>query len=63
MARGSLLSVESKTTLVFMFLGLTAWYVLQLFIESDPLDVAVLLGIGVVLPLAINEARRRSGTG
>jgi hypothetical protein len=62
MARESLLSVESKTTLVFMFLGLTAWYVLQLFIENDALDLALLLGIGVVLPLAINEARRRSET-
>jgi hypothetical protein len=62
MARETLLSVESKTTLVFMFLGLTAWYVLQLFIENDALDLGLLLGIGVVLPLAINEARRRSET-
>jgi uncharacterized membrane protein YjjB (DUF3815 family) len=59
MARESLLSVESKTTLVFMFLGLTGWYVLQFFVENDALDLIILLGIGVVLPLAINEARRR----
>jgi thiol:disulfide interchange protein len=62
MARESLLSVESKTTLVFMLLGLTTWYVLQLFVENDALDLALLLGLGVVLPLAINEARRRSET-
>jgi thiol:disulfide interchange protein len=62
MGRESLLSVESKTTLVFMLLGLTGWYVLQFFVENDALDLVVLLGIGVVLPLAINEARRRSET-
>ena len=62
MARESLLTVKSKTTLVFMFLGLTAWYLVQIFAESDVLNLAALLGIGIVLPLAINEARRRSTT-
>jgi len=62
MTRESLLSIESKTTVVFMFLGLTAWYVLQFLTESDVLELGALIGVGVVLPLAINEARRRSET-
>jgi hypothetical protein len=62
MTRESLLSTESKTTVMFMFLGLTAWYLLQFVTESDALELGALIGVGVVLPLAINEARRRSET-
>jgi hypothetical protein len=62
MARESWLTAESRTTLVFMFFGLTAWYFVQIFAESDVLNLAVLLGVGVVLPLVINEARNRSTT-
>ena len=60
MGREPLLTTETKTTLVFMFLGLTAWYILRNFAADDVLELGVLLGIGVVFPLAINEARRRS---
>jgi len=45
-----------------MFLGLIARYVVQIFAESDVLELGALIGVGVVLPLAINEARRRSET-
>lgn len=62
MARDPLLTIESKTTLVFMFLGLTAWYLVRIFAASDVLELGALLGVGVVLPVAVNEARRRSGT-
>lgn len=61
-AREPVLTTETKTTLVFMFLGLTAWYLVRIFAASDVLELGSLLGVGVVLPLAINEARRRSGT-
>jgi len=62
MAREPLLTTETKTTLVFMFLGLTTWYLVRIFAASDVLELGALIGVGVVLPLAINEARRRSGT-
>lgn len=60
MARNPLLTTETKTTLAFMLLGLTAWYLVGRFAASDVLELGALLGIGVVLPLVINEARRRS---
>jgi len=62
MSREPVLTTETKTTLGFMFLGLTAWYLVGIFAASDVLELGALLGVGVVLPLAINEARRRSGT-
>jgi hypothetical protein len=62
MARAPLLTTESKTTIVFMFLGLTTWYLVGIFAPSDVLELGALLGVGVVLPLAINEARRRTET-
>jgi thiol:disulfide interchange protein len=62
MAHEPLLATETKTTLVFMLLGLTAWYLVRIFAASDVLELGALLGVGVVLPLDINEARRRSGT-
>ena len=60
MPRGRLLAPETRVTLVFMFLGLTAWYLVGIVADSDLLEVGALLGIGVVLPTLINEWRRRS---
>jgi hypothetical protein len=62
MAPEPLLTTETKTTLVFMFLGLNAWYLVWRFAASDVLELGTLMGVGVILPLAINEARCRSGT-
>jgi hypothetical protein len=62
MAREPLLTTETKTTLVFMFLGLTAWSLVRIFAASDLLELGALIGVGVILPLVINEARRRSVT-
>jgi hypothetical protein len=62
MAREPLLTTETKTTLVFMILGLTAWYLVRISAASDVLELGALIGVGVILPLAINEARRQSGT-
>ena len=62
MSRDPLVAPEMRVTLVFMFLGLTAWYLVGNVVESDLLEVGALLGIGVVLPTVINEWRRRSGS-
>jgi len=42
-----------------MFLELTAWYLVRIFTPSNVLELGALLGVGVVLPLAINEAQLR----
>ena len=60
MPRDPLVAPETRVTLVFMFLGLTAWYLVGTVAESDLLEVGALIGIGVVLPTLINEWRRRS---
>ena len=62
MPRDALLAAESKITLAFMFLGLTAWYLVGTVADSDLLEVGALLGVGVVLPTLITELRRRSGS-
>ncbi|MFQ3284663.1 MAG: hypothetical protein ACI9TI_002414 [Natronomonas sp.] len=60
MPRDALLAPETKITLVFMFLGLTAWYLVGTVTESDLLELGALFGIGIVVPTLINELRRRS---
>jgi hypothetical protein len=57
-----LLTTESKTTLLWVFLGLTAWYVVATPLGRDVLELTAPIGIGVLLPRAVNEARRRTGT-
>jgi thiol:disulfide interchange protein len=56
------LATETKTTLAFMFLGPTAWYLVRVFAASDVLELGALFGVGAVLPLVINEARRQIET-
>ncbi|WP_148415016.1 hypothetical protein [Haloferax sp. KTX1] len=60
MARDRLLSAETKTTLVFMFLGLTAWYLAQEYLGNGLVELVALFGVGIVLPTVINELRRQS---
>ncbi|MFB9813551.1 hypothetical protein [Haloarcula sebkhae] len=60
MASDPLLSTETKITLVFMFFGLTAWYLATEYANSDVLELAALFGIGIVLPTLLNERRRHS---
>ena len=60
MARDPLLSTESKITLIFMFLGLTAWYLATEYANSDVLELVALFGVGIVLPTLLNELRRHS---
>jgi hypothetical protein len=45
-----------------MFLGPTAWYLVRVFAASDVLELGALFGVGAVLPLVINEARRQIET-
>ncbi|RDZ63848.1 hypothetical protein C5B90_12075 [Haloferax sp. Atlit-12N] len=56
-----LLSTETKTTLVFMVLGLTAWYLAQEYLGNGLVELVALFGVGIVVPTLINEARRQSG--
>ena len=58
MSRAALLSTESKITLAFVFVGLTAWYLAGEFADSTELELLALFGLGIVAPTAINEWRR-----
>ncbi|ELZ75390.1 MULTISPECIES: hypothetical protein [Haloferax] len=51
-----------KTTLAFMFLGLTSWYLAQRYLNDGFVELVALFGVGVVLPTLINELRQRSRT-
>ena len=62
MAGDPLVAPETRVTIAFMFLGLTAWYLVGTVGESDLLEVGALIGVGVVCPTLINELRRRSGS-
>ncbi|MBC9986741.1 hypothetical protein C5B89_10905 [Haloferax sp. Atlit-47N] len=62
MTRDPLLTVEMKTTLAFMFLGLTSWYLAQRYLNDGFVELVALFGVGVVLPTLINELRQRSRT-
>jgi len=59
MARDALLDTETKIILLFMFLGLTSWYLVQQVTTRSAVSFAALIGIGVLAPTLINEWRRR----
>ncbi|WP_158601149.1 hypothetical protein [Haloplanus aerogenes] len=56
----TLLQTETKIIVLFMFPGLTGWYLVQPVTTNDAVGFAVLIGVGVVVPTLINEWRRRS---
>jgi hypothetical protein len=56
----SLLTTETRIIVVFMFLGLTGWYLVQGVTDSAAVEFAVLIGVGVVVPTLLNEWRRRN---
>jgi hypothetical protein len=60
--RDPLLAPETKITLVFMVLGLTAWYLVQTFADNELLEIGALFGIGIIFPTLLNELRRHSGS-
>ncbi|GAB6860390.1 hypothetical protein ACFR97_09395 [Haloplanus litoreus] len=55
MARDALLDTETKIIVLFMFLGLTAWYLVQQVTANELLELAALIGVGVVVPTLVNE--------
>lgn len=52
----------SSTTLTIssVLLAVVLWYVTTQFTENTVVRVAVLIGVGVVLPFAVNEWLQRS---
>ncbi|WP_042664622.1 hypothetical protein [Haloferax sp. ATB1] len=60
MAGNRLLSTETKTALVFMVLGLPAWYLAQEYLGNGLVELVALFGVSIVLPTLINEVRRQS---
>lgn len=54
-----MVSRDTKVTAAFVALAFVLWLPAQEFTDSSWVLLAVLLGIGVVLPTALNEARNR----
>ena len=52
-----LLSADTRTTAVFVALGLVLWYGSTTVTESQPVQFAVLLGVGVIAPTLLNQRR------
>ena len=50
---------ETRVTIGFMAVGLTLWYLSAQFTDSDVVSFATLIGVGVVVPLLVNELRER----
>ena len=51
-------STDTQITAVFVVLALVATYATATVTDSLPVQVAVLLGVGVVVPTLCNELRR-----
>jgi hypothetical protein len=62
MVRDALLDTDTKIVVLFMFLGLTSWYLSQRVTTSSLASFATLIGIGVLAPTLVNEWRRRRST-
>jgi hypothetical protein len=52
-------STATKVTTVCAVAGLTAWSLVGEVAPNDLFEAVALLGSGVVLPVAVTEARRR----
>jgi hypothetical protein len=52
-----LMSTETKITAVFVVLGVALWYGSTTVTESQPIQFALLLGVGIIVPTVINELR------
>ncbi len=60
MDRTAWVPTELRVTILFAFLGLTAWYLAVKFSATSVVQFVALFGLGVVVPLLVNGARRRS---
>jgi fatty acid desaturase len=52
-----MVSSDTKVTAAFVVAALVLWLLAQRFTDSSWVLLAILLGIGVVLPTALNEMR------
>lgn len=52
-----MLSTSGKITAVCLAAGIVGWYASTQLTDNPYLQIAVLIGIGIVLPTAINELR------
>lgn len=53
-----LVSTDTKITAVFVVLGVVLWYGSSTVTESQPIQAAILLGVGIIVPTLINEFRK-----
>ncbi|WP_203229149.1 hypothetical protein [Halobellus captivus] len=55
-----MVSTDSVTVTVFAVIGVVLWYASASFTDSSVVRLAVLIGVGVVIPTLINQYRERS---
>ena len=53
-----LVSTDTKITAVFVVLGVVLWYGSTTVTDSQPIQFALLLGVGIIAPTLLNELRR-----
>ncbi|WP_331236316.1 hypothetical protein [Natronorarus salvus] len=56
-----MVSTDTQITAVFVVLAVVLWYVTTGLTDSTIAALAVLIGVGLVLPLGIRSWRHRSG--
>lgn len=54
-----MVSTDTWITIAFVVLAVVLWYGTTQFTDSDALAWAVLVGVGVMVPLGVNEWRTR----
>jgi hypothetical protein len=54
---GDLISTDTKITAVFVVLGVASWYGATRVTDSQLVQFALLLGVGLIAPTLINEWR------
>jgi len=52
-----LVSTDTKITAIFVVLGDALWYGSTTVTESRPIQFALLVGVGLIVPTLINELR------
>jgi hypothetical protein len=52
-----LVSTDAKITVVFMLLGVVLWYGSMTVTDSQPIQFALLLRVGIIAPTLLNELR------
>jgi hypothetical protein len=52
-----LVSADTKMTAVFVVFGVVLWYDSTAVTDSQPIQFALLLGVGIISPTLLNELR------